>query len=102
MTTNPAEDVVVRNAEPADIEAIIELVRHDEFSREQRPEALHKLFTYDWTPDKPNLDWVLTHGGVSLYSHLFAKVVLSFGDIMLTVFSASRVAGRLVESFGFE
>ena len=146
MNANPGEEVVVRNAELHDIQAIIELVRNDEFAREHDPEALHKLFTYDWMPEKPNLGCVLTHGGrligfvsmiysnrrlqgqsyrmcnlstlclhpdyqgrkrrtaggASLYSHLFAKVVLSFGDIMLTVFSASRAAGRLVESFGFE
>ena len=146
MNANPGEEVVVRNAELHDIQAIIELVRNDEFAREHRPEALHKLFTYDWMPDRPNLGFVLTHGGRligvvgmiysnrriqgrshrmcnlstlclhpdyqgrkrrtagggPLYSHLLAKVALAAADLTFTAFSASRAAGRLVESFGFE
>jgi N-acetylglutamate synthase-like GNAT family acetyltransferase len=146
MNANPGEEVVVRNAELHDIQAIIELVRNDEFAREHSREALHKLFTYDWMPEKPNLGCVLTHGGRligfvgmiysnrriqgrshrmcnlstlclhpdyqgrkrrtagggPLYSHLLAKVALAAADLTFTAFSASRAAGRLVESFGFE
>jgi acetoacetyl-CoA synthetase len=78
----PAEQcVVARTVDPRDIEAVIELVRSDDFAHEHSPETLRKLFTYQWMPDKPNLGFVLSHG---------ARIVGFIG----TIYSDRHIQGR--------
>jgi hypothetical protein len=54
--------LVIRQAQPADVERILDLIEHQEFIRPLTREQVRRLFTYTWADPKPDVGLILTAG----------------------------------------